>query len=183
MHDRSIAAPMSGHRQFWIFNGVVSVCAAAFLAWLTWLRPGEGRDPQALAFMPAVNAGFNALAASWLIAGRLAIRRGREVWHRRFMTAALLTSVLFLVGYVTYHSVHGDTKFGGQGAIRLLYFLLLASHILCSLTIVPGALAAVYFAYQRDFATHVRVTRTLWPIWVYVSCTGVAIFAFLRAYA
>ena len=130
--------------------------------------------------MPAVNACFNALAAVLLFAGWRAIKRNDRQLHKRLMISAFCASSLFLVGYVTYHYVHGDTKFTGVGAIRYVYFAVLISHVLLSMLIVPMALASFYYAFRERFVTHAKIARVLLPIWMYVSVTGVLIFFMLR---
>ncbi len=98
------------------------------------------------------------------------------------MVLAVASSALFLVGYVAYHSVHGDTKFGGVGAIRTVYLSILATHVLLSMAVVPLVLTALYFAWRKQFLRHAKVTRVLFPIWLYVSVTGVVIFFMLGGY-
>jgi len=168
-----------GDRRFMVVNAAVSALALALLAWLLLVRravPG-GAD---LSFMPAINASLNALAAVLLFAGWRAIKRRDRVLHQRLMISAFCASSLFLVGYVTYHYVHGDTKFTGVGAIRTVYFTILISHVLLSMAIVPMALASFYYAFRARFQTHARVARILFPIWLYVSVTGVVIYFMLR---
>jgi putative membrane protein len=87
---------------------------------------------------------------------------------------------VFLVGYLAYHYVHGDTKYPGSGAGRTVYLLVLATHIVLSITVVPGALTSFYFALTRQFDRHRRLNRIFLPIWLYVSVTGVAIYLMLR---
>lgn len=169
-------------RRFMVVNAVVSVLALSLLAWLLLLRGHSDASGQ-LAFMPAVNASLNACAAVLLIAGYRAIKAKNRSLHKRLMVSAFCASSLFLVGYLVYHYVHGDTKFLGQGPIRTLYFGVLISHVLLSIAIVPMALASFYFAFQGRFQTHAKVARILYPIWVYVSVTGVAIFFLLRAHS
>ncbi|PZR18401.1 MAG: DUF420 domain-containing protein [Archangium gephyra] len=172
----------SSDRTFFIFNGVVSVAALALLSWLLLFHGGlQGSDVN-LRFMPAVNACLNATAATLLVAGWVAVKRGRPDVHRFLMVAAFAASALFLVGYLAYHAVHGDTKFGGAGAVRTLYLALLASHVLLSIGIVPLSLTAFWFAWKKAFERHKKVTRVLWPIWLYVSVTGVVVFLMLRPY-
>lgn len=163
--------------RFAVFNTVVSAVALAFLAWLLLFHRGVhgGVD---LSFMPAVNASFNATSGVLLIAGRIAIARKNAELHRRLMVAAFAVSGLFLAGYVAYHFVHGDTKY--TGAFRPLYLGVLATHVLCSMTVLPLALSAFFFAARREFARHTKVTRVLWPVWLYVSVTGVLIFFLLH---
>ena len=124
----------------------------------------------------------NATAATLLVAGWVAVKRGRSDLHRYFMVAAFAASALFLVGYLAYHAVHGDTKFGGVGPVRTVYLVLLASHVLLSIGIVPQSLTAFWFAWKKEFSRHTRVTRVLWPLWLYVSVTGVVVFLMLRPY-
>ena len=169
-------------RTFLVFNVLVSVAALSLLAWLLLVHGGM-RDAQVnLRFMPAVNAVLNTTAALLLVVGRLAIMKKRVDLHRYVMVSAFAVSALFLVGYLAYHAVHGDTKFGGAGAIRVTYLLILASHVLLSAAVVPLALAAFYFAFQKQFARHAKVTRVLHPLWLYVSVTGVVVFLMLRPY-
>ena len=174
----------TAHRDtpFYLFNAVVSVAALSLLAWLLLIHGGMRESTVSLRFLPPINACFNAVAACLLVAGRLAIRGKRVALHKYLMVSAFAASALFLVGYLAYHSVHGDTKFGGEGAQRTAYLVILASHVLLSTVIVPLALAAFYFAWRRDFAKHTRVTRLLHPVWLYVSVTGVVIFLLLRPY-
>ena len=169
-------------RRFMIVNAVVSALALSLLAWLLLLR-GHSDSSQQLSFMPAVNASLNASAAVLLVAGYRAIKAKNRSLHKRLMVSAFCASSLFLVGYLVYHYVHGDTKFLGQGPIRAVYFSVLISHVLLSIAIVPMALASFYFALQERFQTHAKIARILYPIWLYVSVTGVAIFFLLRAHS
>ena len=177
------ASPVSrSDRSFFIFNAVVSVAALSLLTWLLLIHGGAQNSAVDLRFMPAVNACFNATAASLLVAGWVAIKKKRADLHRYFMVGAFAASTLFLIGYLAYHAVHGDTKFGGAGLMRTLYLAILVSHVLLSTVIVPLALTAFYYAWRRDFRKHTRVTRVLHPIWLYVSVTGVVVFLMLRPY-
>jgi putative membrane protein len=167
-------------RRFYVFNAMVSVAALLLLGWLLLVRRGATTGGTDLRFLPAVNASLNATAALLLLAGWMAIRRGSMRVHRVFMVGAFAASSLFLVCYLAYHAVHGDTRYAGTGAARAVYLAVLASHVLLSTTVVPLALTAFWFALRREFGRHRRVTRVLWPIWMYVSVTGVAIFFLLR---
>jgi putative membrane protein len=167
-------------RRFFAFNAVVSVAALSLLTYLLLLRRGAVTTGADVSFLPAVNASLNALAATLLLAGFVAIKQNRWRVHRFFMVAAFAASSLFLVSYLVYHAVHGDTRYAGSGAMRTLYLAVLASHVLLSITVVPLALTAFWFAWRRQFLRHRRVTRVLWPIWMYVSVTGVGIYFLLR---
>jgi putative membrane protein len=178
----SAEASVVGDRRFMIANAIISLAALSLLAWLLLLR-GHSSESDALSFMPAINASLNASAATLLVLGYRAIKAKNRSLHKRLMVSAFCASSLFLVGYVSYHYVHGDTKFLGQGAIRLVYFAILISHVLLSMAIVPMALASFYYAFQERFVTHAKVARILYPIWLYVSVTGVVIFFLLRTHS
>ncbi len=171
----------SADRRFFLFNAVVSAAALSLLAYLLVLRHGAVTTGTDVSFLPGVNASLNALAATLLVCGYVAIRRKNWRVHRFFMVAAFAASSLFLVSYLVYHAVHGDTRYAGTGPLRTVYLSVLASHVVLSATVVPLAITAFWFAYRRQFARHRRVTRVLWPIWLYVSLTGVAIYFLLRS--
>jgi len=175
--DTALVTPRSD-RTFFAFNAVLSTVAVAFIAFI--LLRGRSAGGPDLSFMPAVNATFNALSAACLVGGYIAIRQKKIAVHRLLMVSAFACSSLFLVGYLSYHFVHGDTKFGGVGPIRVVYFTLLITHIVLSLSVVPLCLTSFYFAFTRAFARHRRLNRVFLPIWLYVSVTGVVIFFMLR---
>lgn len=177
------AHPASSDRVFFVFNAVLSAAALAFLYYILLLRRGGGEAAVDLRFMPAVNAGLNALSATLLVTGYAAIRRGRRQLHRLCMVSAVAASALFLVGYLAYHYAHGDTKFQGTGVVRAVYLFVLATHVLLSMGIVPLALTSLYFALRGKLARHRKVARVTLPIWLYVSVTGVLIFFMLRGSA
>jgi putative membrane protein len=166
-------------RAFYAFVSALSVVALSFLAYILLLRPASSAQVD-VSFLPAVNASLNAVAASLLCAGFVAIRLGARRVHKFFMVSAFVASSLFLVCYVTYHSVHGDTHFHGVGWVRGLYFTLLISHILLSAVTFPLTVTTLFFAARGTFARHRRLARWTLPLWLYVSVTGVAIFFFLR---
>jgi putative membrane protein len=132
-----------------------------------------------IAWLPAVNATLNAIAAVLLVCGYVMIRRRRFTTHRRFMLAAFATSALFLVSYVTYHANIGSKPFGGQGAIRLVYFAILISHVILAAIILPLALITLSHALRDRFERHVPIARWTLPIWLYVSVTGVIVYLML----
>ena len=129
--------------------------------------------------LPAVNASLNALAAVFLTAGYLFIRAGRRRAHERCMLAALATSTLFLVSYVVYHANVGSRPFGGQGAIRPIYYTILATHVVLAASVVPLALVTANRGLRNRLDAHVRIARWTLPIWLYVSVTGVVIYLML----
>jgi putative membrane protein len=177
MSSPSAVAPHPTDRTFFVLNGLLSIAAVSFIAYLLLIRRGGGAHVD-LSFLPAVNASLNATSAVLLASGWAAVRKKRVRLHRGLVTAAFASSSLFLVSYLVYHYVHGDTKYSGP--FRAPYLLVLASHVLLSVGVVPMALCAFYFALRRQFPRHKRVTKILMPIWLYVSVTGVIVFFMLR---
>lgn len=172
------ASDKSGDRTFYVFNAVLSTVALAVIAWLLMARRAEsGAD---LRFLPPLNAALNGLAATLLSLGWVAIRRGQRRVHQYLMVSAFAASGLFLVGYLTYHYVHGDSRFGGEGLLRGVYLAILASHVLLSMVLVPMAFTVLYLAARGRFARHLRLARWTLPIWLYVSVTGVLIWFMLH---
>ncbi len=172
---------LEGRSDRWFYGGnaVVSAAALALIGWILVLR-SPSPDAASLAFMPAVNAMLNATSATLLVLGWRAIRAGRREVHRALMLSAFGASALFLVGYLTYHYVHGDTRYPGTGADRVAYLALLASHVLASIVALPMVLATGWFALRGRFATHRKIARWTLPLWLYVSVTGVIVFLALR---
>jgi putative membrane protein len=132
-----------------------------------------------LTALPALNAVLNGTSAVLLTAGFLAIRRRHVRTHRACMLAAFTTSIVFLVSYLTYHLQVGTTRFPGQGWIRPVYFTLLGTHTILAATIPPLAIVTLTFALGARFARHARLARWTFPLWLYVSVTGVAIYVML----
>lgn len=174
-------APLAGvsDRAFFVFNAILSAAALSVLAYLLLIRRGTAGELD-LSFMPAINASLNGAAAVCLTAGWFAIRARRQRVHKFLMVSAFAASSLFLVGYLSYHFVHGDTRFQGTGIVRVVYLLILASHVLLSMAVVPLALTSFFFAYKGTFVRHRRVAKITLPIWLYVSVTGVVVFFMLR---
>ncbi len=159
----------------------LSAVIAAFLIWLIYFK-GKVAAPDWVSALPAANATFNSLSALCLIFGYINIRRGNRAIHKRFMLSATVFSGLFLVSYIVYHFFHGDTLFPAHGWIRPVYFFILISHIGLSMVALPLILAALWFGLRNEFHFHRRVARWAFPIWLYVSVTGVVVFAILRSY-
>jgi len=129
--------------------------------------------------LPTLNATLNSVAALLLMSGYLAIRRGKRELHAKLMTGAFLVSAAFLVSYVIYHATAEHTTYQGEGAMRVFYLLVLVSHIILAVAVVPLVLITMYRARRKDFARHRRIARITFPVWVYVSVTGVAVYLML----
>src|SRR5271170_966255 len=123
-----------------------------------------------------LNAILNSTAAVLLLAGYIAIRSHWIRVHRACMITAFIVSVVFFISYCVYHYHVGDVRFGGQGLIRPVYFSILISHVTLAVAIVPLALMTLSRALRARFARHRRIARWTWPIWMYVSVTGVVVY-------
>lgn len=129
--------------------------------------------------LPAVNATLNAISTVLLTVGWLFIRRRKIDRHRLCMIGAFVTSALFLTSYLVYHAKVGSVPFTGQGAIRLVYFAILLTHVVLAAAILPLALITLSRALSRRFERHRKIARWTLPIWLYVSVTGVVIYVML----
>ncbi|MDZ4857799.1 MAG: DUF420 domain-containing protein [Candidatus Hydrogenedentes bacterium] len=132
-----------------------------------------------LPLLPTVNATLNGIAAMLLFLGWRAIKSGKRDTHRNFMVAALACSTLFLACYLYYHYNVGSVRYQGQGPARYLYFAILITHTPLAALMTPFIIAATWFALKADFVKHTRITKILWPVWMYVSITGVVIYLML----
>lgn len=133
-------------------------------------------NPSLLALLPSLNAGLNATSAFLLILGFIFIKQGAWTGHALCMCSALGTSTLFLISYLIYHSFHGATPFPGQGWVRPVYFTILISHTVLALVTPPLAFVTLYRALRSRFERHRKIARISFPIWLYVSFTGVLIY-------
>jgi len=129
-----------------------------------------------LSDLPALNATLNGIAGLFLLSGYYFIRRRQIARHRASMIAAFATSTLFLISYVIYHANVGSKPFHGEGPIRIVYFTILISHIILAASVVPLALITLVRGLRRDDARHRRIAKFTWPIWMYVSVTGVMVY-------
>jgi putative membrane protein len=160
----------------------ISAVASLFLCWLVYYHAPADVTGTHLLFLPALNALLNGLSAIALVTGFLFIRSKRIAPHRAAMFTAFVFSSLFLVTYITNHALHGDMRFHGQGGIRFVYFPLLISHIGLSVVALPMILITFFLSLSGRFPAHRRLARFTFPIWLYVSVTGVIVYAMLAAY-
>ncbi len=139
----------------------------------------DGLDVSAL---PAFHATLNGAAGLLLAMGFVLIKRGNVVWHQRVMVTAFTLSCVFLLSYVVYHSQAPAAHFGGEGWVRPLYFFILITHIVLAPVVVPLALYAVARALRGEFGRHRRVARWTFPVWMYVTVTGVLVYLMMAPY-
>jgi uncharacterized membrane protein YozB (DUF420 family) len=133
----------------------------------------------AVAQLPTLNAALNTLSAVFLFAGFIFIKAKRRDAHRRCMLVALACSTLFLISYLAYHYQVGSVPFKGHGWVRPLYFSILLTHTILAAAVVPLALITLVRALRERFDAHRRIARWTFPIWLYVSVTGVVVYLML----
>jgi uncharacterized membrane protein YozB (DUF420 family) len=129
--------------------------------------------------LPHLNAVLNATSGILLSTGFFLIRRRRIKAHLTCMLAALAASVVFLVSYLVYHAHHGTTRFAGQGLARPVYFFILTTHTVLAVVIVPLIIITLKRALRADYGRHMRIARWTFPLWLYVSVTGVLVYLML----
>jgi putative membrane protein len=163
--------------------GASSAAAVAFLLWLLYVHHPLPALAHQWMFLPRLNALLNGLSAVALSAGLYFIKQKNVRAHRMSMLAAFGFSSLFLVSYIVNHVLRGDTHFPNVGTARTVYLSILTSHITLSIVALPLVLTTLFFALSGRFRRHRRLARITFPIWLYVSVTGVVVFELLKAYA
>ena len=132
--------------------------------------------------LPDVIGGLNAVTSLLLVAAVIAIKQRKVELHRKLMTTAFALGAVFLVTYILYHVSNPSTPYGGEGAIRYVYYFLLISHILLSIVVVRYVLLAMYYALTQQFSDHQRIVKVAFPVWLYVSVTGVIVYLMISPY-
>ena len=135
-----------------------------------------------LSFLPPIYATINGITAVLLIAAVVAIKNGKRSLHERLIKICMLCSALFLVMYVAYHMTSETTPYGGNGLIRNVYFIILISHILLSVIVIPFVLFSYVRALSGNFARHRKLAKITFPIWLYVAVTGVIVYLMISPY-
>ena len=176
---------MENERNIKRFIWTMAVVIPAAVALLFLIPPVENLSDDvkaALYILPKLNALFNGTAFLCLIGAFVAIKNKNIKVHRAFTTTALILSMLFLVSYVAFNLTTESTKFGGEGWTRTVYFIILVSHILLSTGIIP----LVLFTYVRGLGMqvekHRKIAKITWPIWLYVTATGVIVYWMISPY-
>lgn len=162
----------------------ISLAASAFLCWLVYYHQPSDAAQTHLLFLPALNAGLNLLCTIALIVGFRHIWNGRIIQHRNAMFTAFLFSTLFLVSYITNHALHGDARFPTTHPVaRFIYlWILLTPHILVSMVALPMILITFFFSLSGRIPWHRRIAKYTFPLWLYVSVTGVIVYGMLAVY-
>lgn len=161
----------------WTFSGIVF--AAVLVLSRVRVPAPDGLDIHVFA---RINAVLNSLVSVLLIAGLVTARAGRWMTHRSVMLAALGLSVLFLVSYILHHLFAGDTRYGGEGPLKAVYYVILITHIILAAGSLPFILITAYRALVGRFQEHRKLARRLWPVWLYVSVSGVVVYLLVSPY-
>ncbi|MFE7085142.1 DUF420 domain-containing protein [Sphingobacterium spiritivorum] len=141
-----------------------------------------GYDVQPLSFLPPIYAAINGLTAILLVWAVAAIKRGNKALHERLIKVCIACSVAFLAMYVAYHMTSDSTPYGGEGAMRYIYFVILISHILLSIIIIPFVLVTFVRGIAGAYERHKRLARITYPMWLYVAVTGVIVYLMISPY-
>ena len=163
--------------RIWIFSAVIFLAIATMGAVHLKVDPGFN-----VHIFAKINAIINSMVTLLLIAALVAVKQRKLQLHKRLMLGAMVLSVLFLLSYVCHHLFAGDTKYGGEGPLRYVYFFILITHIFLAAIIMPFVLFTAYRALIAEFPEHKKLARITWPIWLYVSITGVVVYLFISPY-
>lgn len=161
---------------------VVTIIVNVLIAILSFLPGYVGELPSWIARLPQLNALLNSFTFIFLLLALLAILRRKIQLHQRFIYAAMTTTAVFLISYVTFHFIAESTPYGGTGVIAVFYYVILISHIILAAIIVPLALMAFFTGYKDMRETHRKWVRWAMPLWLYVSATGVLVYVMISPY-
>ncbi len=161
---------------------ILSLILVAIITVLFFLPAYDGEIGFDVTILPLLNAVFNCFTFIALFVALVAIMKKNVRLHRTFIAAAFTSTTLFLVSYVTYHYLTESTKYGGEGALRSIYFFILLTHILLAIVVVPLALLSAVRGLQMKVDKHRKIARWTMPIWLYVSFTGVVVYLMISPY-
>ena len=164
-------------RWIWILSSIVFI-AVVVLNRVQIAAP-DGFDVHVFA---RINAIINTTVSILLLLGLFSAKAGRWEQHRKVMFSALLLSVVFLVSYILHHLFVGETSFGGTGVIKLIYYVILFSHILLAAGSLPFILLTAFKGLSAQYPEHKKMARKVWPVWFYVSVTGVVVYLLISPY-
>lgn len=162
---------------------VLSIVIPSLVALLFGVKLKDlGYNVTPLSFLPPIYASINGITAILLISAVMAIKNGKRQLHENLMKTAIGCSVAFLAMYVAYHMTTDSTKFGGEGALKYIYFFILITHIVLSIVTIPLVLISYVRALGQRFDKHRKIARITFPIWLYVAVTGVIVYLMISPY-
>lgn len=165
----------------WII--ILSVIIPVVVAILFGVNLQElGFDVKPLTFLPPIYASINALTALVLVLGFVAIQNKNIIRHKRLMQFAIMLSLTFLMMYIVYHMTSDSTKYGGEGIIKYVYYIILITHILMSIIVIPFVLITYVRAITNNIERHKRIAKITFPLWLYVAISGVVVYIMISPY-
>ncbi|MBU2995198.1 DUF420 domain-containing protein [Cellulophaga baltica] len=164
------------------FNKIITIVSMVIPIAVAILFRVKIPDVEPLSFLPPIYAGINGLTAVLLIVAVVAIKNGNRKLHENVMKICIGLSLLFLLMYIGYHMTSDSTKFGGEGAIKYIYYFILFTHIILSIAIIPLVLRTYAKAYLEKFKEHRKLAKITFPIWLYVAITGVVVYFMIAPY-
>jgi putative membrane protein len=169
----------SANKKFRILIWILSILIPVIVAVLFNVKiPGVER----MGFLPPMYATINGFTALILVIAVFQIKKGNRSTHEKLMKIAILFSVLFLMMYIVYHMTSDATPYGGDGIMRYIYFIILISHIILSIAIIPLVLVTYYRAITKQFEKHRKIAQITFPLWLYVAVSGVIIYLMISPY-
>jgi putative membrane protein len=168
-----------------VFRIVMALSVAVFIAVVVLNRrilPEPSSIPGFVSFLPKLNAIINGTCSVLLLASLYYIKKKDIATHRKINIIAFFLSAIFLVSYVLFHYFHKETTFGGEGAVRGIYYFILITHIVLAAIVLPLVLLSFYWGLRNDVKRHRRLTRWSWPIWFYITVSGVVVYLMISPY-
>ncbi len=175
---KTTPTPLEKKYNLWVWILSIAIPVAVAILFTVKIDVGVER----LGFLPPIYATTNAITSILLVLAVLQIKKGNLKNHENLMKAAITLSALFLVMYVIYHITSTSTPYGGQGSIRYVYFFILITHIILSIAVIPLVLISFVKALSKRFDQHKKIAKITFPIWLYVTVTGVIVYLMIAPY-
>ena len=169
---------MEKKNKYGMWIKIISVAIPVVVAILFGVRV----DYDLPVFLPPIYATINGITALLLVLALIAIKSKKIQLHQRLMQSCIVLSLVFLVMYIAYHMTTDPTPFGGEGSVEILYFFILISHIILSIALIPLVLISYVRAFQKEFPEHKKISKITFPIWLYVTVTGVIVYLLISPY-
>lgn len=164
------------------FNRIITIVSIVVPLVVAGLFRVKIPNVEPLTFLPPIYATINGITAVLLITAVIAIKNGNQKLHQNIMTSCIGLSLLFLLLYIAYHATSNETHFGGEGPIKYIYFVILFSHIILSIVIIPLVLKTYARAYLKKYEAHRKLAKITFPIWLYVAVSGVVVYIMISPY-
>ncbi|SFB88504.1 putative membrane protein [Flagellimonas taeanensis] len=164
------------------FNRWITVTSIAIPLVVALLFGYKIPNAKPLGFLPPIYASINGITAIMLVVAVIAIKNGRRSLHQKLMTTCIVFSALFLIMYVAYHMTSETTMYGGEGTMKYIYYFILMTHIVLSISVIPLVLITYSKVYLDDFESHRLWAKYTFPIWLYVAVTGVIVYIMISPY-